>query len=396
MAPAHGASPQRAPSQRASPLVVVAAGGTGGHLFPAEALSIALARRGITVDLATDERATRYGGAFPARGTHIVPSDTFRGRNPLAVVRTTLVLGTGVLAGLGLLRDLRPAAVIGFGGYPAIPTVVAARLRRIPTLIHEQNAVLGRANRLLSARVRAIATSFPGLLDHDSRLAAKAVHTGNPIRPVVVEAAATPYPDPAAGFRLLAFGGSQGARIMADIVPVAMELVPMAVRARLHVTQQAREEDLVRVRAAYARLGVPADVEAFFADLPRRMAASHLVVSRSGASTVAELAAIGRPAILVPLPHALDQDQRANAEMLQKVRGAIMFDQSRFTPDRLAAEIARLAAEPEKLAAMAAAARGQGILDAADRLADLVVKVGGIASQTTENGVRMTDDGRRT
>jgi UDP-N-acetylglucosamine--N-acetylmuramyl-(pentapeptide) pyrophosphoryl-undecaprenol N-acetylglucosamine transferase len=346
MAPAHGASPQRAPSQRASPLVVVAAGGTGGHLFPAEALSIALARRGITVDLATDERATRYGGAFPARGTHIVPSDTFRGRNPLAVVRTTLVLGTGVLAGLGLLRDLRPAAVIGFGGYPTIPTVVAARLRRIPTLIHEQNAVLGRANRLLSARVRAIATSFPGLLDHDSRLAAKAVHTGNPIRPVVVEAAATPYPDPAAGFRLLAFGGSQGARIMADIVPVAMELLPMAVRARLHVTQQAREEDLVRVRGAYARLGVPADVEAFFADLPRRMAASHLVVSRSGASTVAELAAIGRPAILVPLPHALDQDQRANAEMLQKVRGAIMFDQSRFTPDRLAAEIARLAAEP--------------------------------------------------
>jgi UDP-N-acetylglucosamine--N-acetylmuramyl-(pentapeptide) pyrophosphoryl-undecaprenol N-acetylglucosamine transferase len=396
MAPAHGASPQRAPSQRASPLVVVAAGGTGGHLFPAEALSIALARRGITVDLATDERATRYGGAFPARGTHIVPSDTFRGRNPLAVARTTLVLGTGVLAGLGLLRDLRPAAVIGFGGYPTIPTVVAARLRHIPTLIHEQNAVLGRANRLLSARVNSIATSFPGLLDHDSRLAAKAVHTGNPIRPVVVEAAATPYPDPAAGFRLLAFGGSQGARIMADIVPVAMELVPMAVRARLHVTQQARDEDLVRVRAAYARLGVPADVEAFFADLPRRMAASHLVVSRSGASTVAELAAIGRPAILVPLPHALDQDQRANAEMLQKVRGAIMFDQSRFTPDRLAAEIARLAAEPEKLAAMAAAARGQGILDAADRLADLVVKVGGIASQTTENGVRMTDDGRRT
>jgi UDP-N-acetylglucosamine--N-acetylmuramyl-(pentapeptide) pyrophosphoryl-undecaprenol N-acetylglucosamine transferase len=396
MAPAHGASPRRASPQRASPLVVVAAGGTGGHLFPAEALSIALARRGVTVDLATDERATRYGGAFPARGTHIVPSDTFRGRNPLAVARTALVLSTGVLAGLGLLRDLRPAAVIGFGGYPTIPTVVAAWLRRIPTLIHEQNAVLGRANRLLSARVGAIATSFPGLLDHDSRLAAKAVHTGNPIRPVVVEAAATPYPDPATEFRLLAFGGSQGARIMADIVPVAMELVPMAVRARLHVTQQAREEDLVRVRAAYARLGVPADVEAFFGDLPRRMAASHLVVSRSGASTVAELAAIGRPAILVPLPHALDQDQRANAEMLQKVRGAIMFDQSRFTPDRLAAEIARLAAEPEKLAAMAAAARGQGILDAADRLADLVLKVGGITGQTTEDGVRMTDDGRRT
>ncbi len=226
--------------------------------------------------------------------------------------------------------------------------------------------------------MRTIATSFPGLLDHDSRLAAKAVHTGNPIRPVVVEAAATPYPDAAGAFRVLAFGGSQGARVMADIVPPAMELVPMAVRARLHVTQQAREEDLERVRGAYARMGVVAEVEPFFGDLPRRMAASHLVVSRSGASTVAELAAIGRPAILVPLPHALDQDQRANAEMLQKARGAIMFDQSRFTPDRLAAEIARLAAEPAKLAAMAAAARGQGILDAADRLADLVVKVAGI------------------
>ena len=378
MAAPQGASPQGASPQSASPLVVVAAGGTGGHLFPAEALSIALAKRGITVDLATDERATRYGGAFPARATHVVPSDTFRGRNPVAVTRTTLVLAKGVLAGLGLLRDLRPAAVIGFGGYPTIPPLLAAWLSRIPTLIHEQNAVLGRANRMLSSRVRTIATSFPGLLDHDARLAAKAVHTGNPVRPMVVEAAAMPYPDAATAFRVLAFGGSQGARVMADIVPAAVELAPMAVRARLHVTQQAREEDLERVRAAYARMGVPAEVEAFFPDLPRRMAASHLVVSRSGASTVAELAAIGRPAILVPLPHALDQDQRANADILQKAHAAIMFDQSRFTPDRLAGEIARFAAEPGKLAAMAAAARGQGILDAADRLADLVVRVAGI------------------
>ena len=381
MAAPQGASPQGASPQSASPLVVVAAGGTGGHLFPAEALSIALAKRGITVALATDERATRYGGAFPARATHVVPSDTFRGRNPVAVTRTTLVLAKGVLAGLGLLRDLRPAAVIGFGGYPTIPPLLAAWLSRIPTLIHEQNAVLGRANRMLSSRVRTIATSFPGLLDHDARLAAKAVHTGNPVRPMVVEAAAMPYPDAATAFRVLAFGGSQGARVMADIVPAAVELAPMAVRARLHVTQQAREEDLERVRAAYARIGVPAEVEAFFADLPRRMAASHLVVSRSGASTVAELAAIGRPAILVPLPHALDQDQRANADILQKAHAAIMFDQSRFTPDRLAAEIARLAAEPDKLATMAAAARGQGVLDAADRLADLVVKVGGIEAR---------------
>jgi len=363
-----------------APLVVVAAGGTGGHLFPAEALSIALIGRGVTVDLVTDERATRYG-AFPGRATHIVASATFAARDPVSVVRTTARLGGGVMEALRLLGALRPAAVIGFGGYPTIPPVLAAWLRRIPTLVHEQNGVLGRANRLLGPLVRAIATGFPGLFDANPRLAAKATHTGNPIRPAVVEAAATPYPDAGGRLRILAFGGSQGARIMADIVPAAIELVPMAVRARLAVTQQARDEDVARVRAAYARIGVAAEVEPFFGDLPRRMAASHLVLARSGASTVAELAAIGRPAILVPLPHALDQDQRANAGMLERAGGAIVMEQTRFTPDRVAAEIARLAADPAKLAAMAAAARRHGILDAADRLADLVLKVAGLGAR---------------
>ncbi len=363
-----------------APLVVVAAGGTGGHLFPAEALSLALIGRGVTVDLVTDERATRYG-AFPGRATHIVASATFAGRDPLSVVRTTARLGRGLTEALRLMRELRPAAVIGFGGYPTIPPVLAAWLRFIPTVIHEQNAVLGRANRLLGPRVRAIATGFRGLFAESPRLAAKATHTGNPIRPAVVEAAATPYPDTGGPFRILAFGGSQGARIMADIVPAAIEFVPMSVRARLAVTQQAREEDMARVRAAYAVMGVAAEVEPFFADLPRRMAASHLVLSRSGASTVAELAAIGRPSILVPLPHALDQDQRANAGMLERVGGAIMMEQPGFTPDRVAAEIARLAADPARLAAMAASARSQGILDAADRLADLVLKVAKIAAK---------------
>jgi len=251
-------------------------------------------------------------------------------------------------------------------------------LRGVPTMIHEQNGVLGRANRLLAPRVRAIATGFRGLLADSPELSAKVTHTGNPIRPVVVEAAATPYPGADGPLRILAFGGSQGARIMADIVPSAIELVPMAVRARLSVTQQAREEDIARVRAAYERLGVTAEVEPFFRDLPARMAASHIVISRSGASTVAELAAIGRPAILVPLPHALDQDQRANAGLLERAGGAIMMEQPRFTPDRVAAEIARLAADPAKLAEMAAAARRQGILDAADRLAELVMRVAGI------------------
>jgi UDP-N-acetylglucosamine--N-acetylmuramyl-(pentapeptide) pyrophosphoryl-undecaprenol N-acetylglucosamine transferase len=195
----------------------------------------------------------------------------------------------------------------------------------------------------------------------------------------VVEAAATPYPDADGAFRVLAFGGSQGARIMADIVPSAVELVPMAVRARLAVTQQAREEDCARVRTAYARLRVTAEVEPFFRDLPARMAASHLVISRSGASTVAELAAIGRPSILVPLPHALDQDQLANARVLEKAGGAVLLRQDAFTPERLASEITTLAADPARLASMAAAARSAGAPDAAEQLADLVLKVAGLS-----------------
>jgi UDP-N-acetylglucosamine--N-acetylmuramyl-(pentapeptide) pyrophosphoryl-undecaprenol N-acetylglucosamine transferase len=360
------------------PVVVVAAGGTGGHLFAAEALALALARRGVTVDLATDERAIRYG-AFPGRATHILPSATFEAGRPLSVPGSVLKLARGVSDAVGLMGRLRPAAVIGFGGYPTIPPVLAALLRRIPTIIHEQNGVPGRANRMLCPWARAIATGFPGVFADNRRLAAKATHTGNPIRPAVIEAAATPYPDPNGPLCILAFGGSQGARIMADIVPAAIELVPMAVRARLTVVQQAREEDMARVRAAYERIGVPAEIAPFFRDLPRRMAQSHLVISRSGASTVAELAAIGRPSMLVPLPHALDQDQRANARILEAARAAIMFEQARFTADRAAAELARLAAEPPALAAMAAAARSCGVLNAADRLADLVTKVAGIA-----------------
>ena len=363
-----------------APLVVVAAGGTGGHLFPAEALSVALARHGVTIDLATDARATRYGGAFPARQVHVIPSATVRGADPVALARTAIALSRGFARAYGLLSMLRPAAVVGFGGYPTLPPIFAAIAHRIPTILHEQNAVMGRANRLLAPGVAAIATSFPDVLAHKPRLAAKATFTGNPVRPAVVEAAKVPYVAPAAGapFRVLAFGGSQGARIMSDIVPPALELVPLAVRVRLAVVQQARDEDLARVRDAYRRLGIDAEVAPFFADLPARIAASHLVIGRSGASTVAELAAIGRPAILVPLPHALDQDQYANAGVLANAGGAVRLPQTEFTPKRLAAEIASLASEPSRLTAMAAAARGCGTIDAADRLAELVLRTAGL------------------
>ena len=360
--------------------VLVAAGGTGGHLFPAEALAAALAQRNVAVELVTDSRAARHAGAFSPEAIHVIPSATIRGRDPLSLAKTASVLGYGVFKAWSMLPRLRPSIVIGFGGYPTIPPLLAASLRGIPTVIHEQNAVMGRANRLLAPRVRAIATGFAGVLSRDAALNAKATHTGNPVRPAVIAAAATAYPqlDASGTLHLLVFGGSQGARVMADVVPPAIDKIEPGLRARLNIVQQAREEDLPRVRDTYAKLGVAADVAPFFKDLPARMAASHLVVSRSGASTVAELSAIGRPGILIPLPHALDQDQRANAGVLMEAGAAIRLDQADFTPERLAAEITALVAVPQKLAAMAAAAKAVGAIDAADRLADLVLRVGGI------------------
>ncbi len=361
---------------RRQPLVVVAAGGTAGHLFPAEALAAALLRRDIIVDLATDERATRYGNAFPARMTHVIPSATVRKSNPFTLISAPLQIGLGGLRALNVLRRLKPAAVIGFGGYPTVPPLLAARLLGIPTLIHEQNGVLGRANKRLASLVDAIATSFPNVLAAYPALAAKATHTGNPVRPAVIEAAKTPFAAPVDGaLRILVFGGSQGARVMADVVLPAIELLPPALRAKLKIVQQARDDDTQRVRDTYVRLGIDAEVAPFFSDLPARIAASHLVVSRSGASTVAELAAIGRPGVLVPLPHALDNDQLVNASVLQKAGGAICIEQPSFTPKRLAAEIEGLFAQPDRLSTMAEAARRCGAPDAADRLADLVLSV---------------------
>jgi UDP-N-acetylglucosamine--N-acetylmuramyl-(pentapeptide) pyrophosphoryl-undecaprenol N-acetylglucosamine transferase len=362
--------------------VLVAAGGTGGHLFPAEALAAALARRNVAVELVTDSRAARHAGAFSPEAIHVIPSATVRSKkNPFSLARTGGVLGYGLLKAWFALPRIKPAIVVGFGGYPTIPPLLAATARGIPTLIHEQNAVMGRANRMLAPRVRAIATGFPGILNREPALAAKATHTGNPVRPAVIAASRVPYPpfDPEGPLQLLVFGGSQGAKVMSDIVPSAVERIEPKLRARLKIVQQAREEDLPRVRETYGRLGVAAEVAPFFKDLPAWMAASHLVVSRSGASTVAELSAIGRPGILVPLPHALDQDQRANAGVLMEAGGAIRLDQADFTPERLASEIARLATEPGRLVRMAAAAKSAGAIDAADRLADLVLRVAGIA-----------------
>ena len=361
-------------------LILLAAGGTGGHLFPAEALGVELMKRGLRVRLATDARALRYSGLFTRDTIDVVPSETVRGRNPLSLARTGLTLAAGITVALYLLRKLKPAAVVGFGGYPTLPPLIAARLLGIPSIVHEANAVLGRANRFLSRRVSAIATSLPGVLDRDPGLASKTTTVGMPMRPAILAAAAVKYtaPDAAGPLRLLVVGGSQGARVMADIVPGAIEKLEPSLLSRLLLTQQVREEDMKRVRAVYDRLKVNAELAPFFNDLPARLAANHLVVSRSGAGTVSELAAIGRPSILVPLPGSIDQDQFANAGVLAQAGGALRIPQGEFTSDRLAAEISALAAEPSKLADMAQAAKNAGRLDAAMRLADLVVKVAGI------------------
>ena len=311
-------------------LVLLAAGGTGGHLFPAEALAVALQKRGAVIDLATDRRAAHF--KFPAREVYLIPSATLRGRNPLALARTASVLTIGTAKAWALLGRIRPAVVVGFGGYPTIPPLMAASLRGIPTVLHEQNGVMGRANRLLAPRVTTIATSFKSLARLDPRLQGKIVFTGNPVRPQVIAAAATPYVAPKLGgsLNLVVFGGSQGAHVMAEIVPAAVERLAPDIGARLRIVQQARAEDLEAVRARYSQLGIAAACAPFFADLPVQIASGHLIVARSGASTVAELSAIGRPAILVPLPHALDQDQFHNAGVLAEAGGADPYRAARL------------------------------------------------------------------
>jgi UDP-N-acetylglucosamine--N-acetylmuramyl-(pentapeptide) pyrophosphoryl-undecaprenol N-acetylglucosamine transferase len=359
-----------------SRLILLCAGGTGGHLFPAEALADALAKRGATIDLATDTRAAHF--KFPARAVHLIPSATVRGRDPVSLARTASLLAFGTFKAWRLIGSIRPAVVVGFGGYPTVPPLLAASWRGVPTVLHEQNGVMGRANRLLASRVTRIATGFRELENVDARAQAKITFTGNPVRPAVLEAANTPYAVPTDELRLLVFGGSQGAHVMAEIVPPAIAKLSTETRARLRIVQQARAEDLEEVKATYSKLGVQAECAPFFTDLPARMVAAHLTISRSGASTVAELAAIGRPAIMVPLPHALDQDQFANAGLLAEAGAGIRLAQRDFTPERLASELESLASDPSKLEKMAAAARSAGTLDAAERLADLVLQAAGL------------------
>jgi UDP-N-acetylglucosamine--N-acetylmuramyl-(pentapeptide) pyrophosphoryl-undecaprenol N-acetylglucosamine transferase len=360
-----------------SPLILLAAGGTGGHLFPAEALANALTSAGARVALATDKRVSAMSASFPAEEVLEIPSATPSGRSLPQMGRAALMLGAGTTKAVPAIRRMRPAAVVGFGGYPTVPSIVAAALLRVPTAIHEQNGVMGRANRLLARWVSVIATGFPAVKGIPATAPGRILHTGNPVRPMVLDAAKAPYSAVPDGgiLKLLVFGGSQGARVMSDVVPAAIQLLPEKVRPRLRITQQARDEDLGHVCSIYEGLSIGFDVQPFFKDLPARIADAHLIVGRSGASTVAELAAIGRPSILVPLPGALDQDQAANAASLAEIGAATVIMQSEFTPERLAGEILARLDDPAGLTRAASAAKSAGITDAAERLAQVVLQL---------------------
>jgi UDP-N-acetylglucosamine--N-acetylmuramyl-(pentapeptide) pyrophosphoryl-undecaprenol N-acetylglucosamine transferase len=362
-------------SDAARPVIMLAAGGTGGHLFPAESLARELKDRGCRIELVSDDRVAEFAGSFPADEIHRITSGTVTGSGLASKAKGLLKLARGVWQCRSLVNRIQPMAAIGFGGYPTVPPMLAASLLGIPCVLHEQNAVMGRANRFLAKRVAKIATGFD-IGGGDPRF----VQVGNPVRAAVIEASKIVMPAPTADgpLHLLVFGGSQGARIMAEIVPPAVALMPEAYRRRLVITQQVRAEDMERVAAEYSRLGVMASCNPFFRDLPARMAASQLVIARSGASTVAELSVIGRPSILVPLPGSIDQDQAANARVLKDAGGAQVMLQPSFTPEALADRLSAMLAAPAELASMAAKARAIGIADAASRTADVALEVAGL------------------
>jgi UDP-N-acetylglucosamine--N-acetylmuramyl-(pentapeptide) pyrophosphoryl-undecaprenol N-acetylglucosamine transferase len=358
---------------------VLAAGGTGGHLIPAFALAIELERRGHHVALITDERGAQIPGKPETLPAHILPPGRIAGLNPLGWLKGV----KGVLEGRGmalrLFESFKPTAVVGFGGYPALPTMLAARSAGIPTILHEQNAVLGRVNRFFASRVDAIATSFEQVDRLDAKLAGKVTLVGNPVREEVMDLRDAPFPSftDESLLRILVTGGSQGARVLSEVVPDGLAMLPTALRSRLQVIQQCRAEDIEAVRHRYTSHGIPAELATYFENMAERLAGAHLFIGRAGASTIAELSAVGRPAILIPLPIATDDHQAANTREIVAAGGARSIRQEKFTATELAKQIQALAQRPETLANAAHAAWNCGYPNAATDLADLVEGFGG-------------------
>lgn len=356
---------------------VLAAGGTGGHMVPAAALASELIRRGHRVALVSDERGVRFPGLFEGVQTHVLPAGRLTG-GPLGWVRAGREMLKGRAMARELYRTFKPSAVIGFGGYPALPALLAAFAESIPTAVHEQNAVLGRVNRLVAGRVDAIATSYGRTERLKPKLAGKVRHVGNPVREAVLALRSRPYPllEEESIFRVLVTGGSQGASILSQIVPDGLSMLPVTFRRRLQVTHQARIEDIDAARAKYAEHDIPAELATYLPDMPEQLAWAHLVIARAGASTIAELTAAGRPAILVPLPSATDDHQTANAKEITAAGGARTIAQTDFSAKELAKQMQRLGLDPAALENAAGRARACGKPDAVRDLADLVEQLG--------------------
>lgn len=355
---------------------VLAAGGTGGHMVPAAALAAELAKRGHKVALVSDDRGVRFPGLFEGIETHVLPAGRLGG-GPLGYLRAAGRIMAGRSMALRLYKEMRPAAVIGFGGYPALPSILAAFRAGVPTVIHEQNAVLGRVNRFVAGRIDAIATSYDAVERMKSRWARKTHLIGNPVREAVLALRERPYPilDEDGIFRVLVTGGSQGATVLSRVVPDGLALLPVHFRRRLQVTHQARIEDIDAVRAKYQAHGIPADVSTYITDMPEALAWAHIVIARAGASTIAELTAAGRPAILVPLPSATDDHQTANAREVTNAGGARTIAQRAFTATELAKQIQKLGLDTQGLENAANRAKSVGRPHAASDLADLVESI---------------------
>lgn len=370
-------------------LIALATGGTGGHVFPAEALARELESRGYRLALITDRRGDAFGGTLDRIDRHTISAAAVSGRGIVGKVGAVFSLALGYIQASSLLNRLRPLAVVGFGGYPSVPTMLAAsRNRRIRSAIHEQNAVLGRANRLLAPRMDRIATSFAetsGLRQSDRN---KAVWTGNPVRPDIMKVANHPYTPPAkeAPFNLLIVGGSQGARVFGEVIPAAIALLRDDQRQRLQVVQQAREPQVQDVAGHYRRMGINAEVRSFFSDMPAQLTKAHLVVSRAGASTIAELTTTGRPSVLVPYRYAIDDHQTENAARICDSAGAWMMPEVDMNAEALAQRLSDLMDQPHTLATAADAARRVGTPEATRKLADVVVDLvgGAVAASSSQ------------
>jgi UDP-N-acetylglucosamine--N-acetylmuramyl-(pentapeptide) pyrophosphoryl-undecaprenol N-acetylglucosamine transferase len=357
-----------------SKLVVVAAGGTGGHLFPAQALAEVLKARGWRVVLATDERGALYADKFPAQERLALSAATAKAGDPIGMVKAGIAVFQGVMQAKAAFKRLDPAVVVGFGGYPALPALLAALIEGRPTVIHEQNAVLGRVNRFLAPHAYQVACAFPTLEKAKPAVKARAHVVGNPVRPEIQALHEVPYLPPEVQLRLLVTGGSQGARLLSELVPEAIAKLPEEMRGRLKVQQQSRAESMESARRIYRNAMVDCEVAPFFRDMAGRLRQAHLVIGRAGASTCCELAVAGRPSILVPLKIAADDHQRFNARLLEQAGGAAVCLEDELTVDALAGALNALLKDPERLARMAAGARSAATPDAAAKLADLVEK----------------------